>query len=141
MSDRPTYAPLPARAMVDRRLAERHLRTLAVVAAHDRLGKNGVDCWASHKRLATMIGCEYSRLSANLRDLGEWGYIEQSAHPLNKRLRVYRVLYTPEAHAVMKGVAASDSLPNGKVSARDSLPTGQKRPPIVCLDERARRKR
>jgi DNA-binding MarR family transcriptional regulator len=141
--DKPIFAPLPARAMVDMRLTERHLRTLAVVAAHDRFSKNGVGCWASHERLAAMIGCDYSRLSTNLRELGEWGYIEKSPHPLNKRLRVYRVIYSASDGEVMKSVAAkvpadkvpnttlpsgnvcrADSLPDGKTDHADSLPSG-----------------
>lgn len=120
MAERPVYAPLPARAMVDMRLSERHLRTLAVVAAHDRLGKNGIGCWASHKRLAEMVGCHYTRISHNLKELGEMGYIERVEHPLNKRLRVYRVLYTDVDAKAMKATAkliANDgSCPDGQVS-------------------------
>jgi DNA-binding MarR family transcriptional regulator len=119
-ANQPVYAPLPARAMVDMRLSERHLRTLAVVAAHDRLGKNGIGCWASHQRLAEMVGCHYTRLSHNLRELGELGYIERVQHPLDKKLRVYKVLYTAEDAAVMKAtakaIARDDSCPNGQVS-------------------------
>lgn len=122
MSDKskPVYAPLPARAMVDMRLSERHLRTLAVVAAHDRLGKNGIGCWASHQRLAEMVGCHYTRISHNLKELGELGYIERVEHPLNKRLRVYKVIYTDADARVMKATAkaiANDySCPDGQVS-------------------------
>jgi DNA-binding MarR family transcriptional regulator len=110
--------------MVDRRLSERHLRTLAVVAAHDRLGKNGIGCWASHERLAEMVGCHYTRISHNLKELGAMGYIERVEHPLNKRLRVYKVIYTTEDAMVMKATAKAmandDSCPNGQVSA-DSI--------------------
>ena len=120
-----SFTPIPTRAMTDRRLAERHWRTLAVVAAHDRLGKNGVGCWASHRRLATLVGCDYARLSSNLTDLASWGYIERSVHPLNKRLRVYKVLYTPEDAAVMKGIGSGNSSPDGKQSSSDSLRNGK----------------
>ena len=75
-----------------------------------------------HRRLATFIGCDYARLSSNLTDLASWGYIERSVHPLNKRLRVYKVLYTPEDAAVMKGITPGNSSPNGKQSSPDSLP-------------------
>ena len=119
-ANHPVYAPLPARAMVDMRLSERHLRTLAVVAAHDRLGKNGIGCWASHERLAEMVGCHYTRISHNLKELGELGYIERVEHPLNKRLRVYKVIYTDADARVMKAtakaIANDDSCPDGQVS-------------------------
>lgn len=108
--------------MVDRRLSERHFRTLAVVAAHDRLGRNGIGCWASHERLAVMVGCNYNRLSMNLRELTEFGYILRLQHPLNKRLRVYRVIYTIADDATMKGIA--DRSPSGEVSLADSSPNG-----------------
>lgn len=120
---KPVYAALPARAMVDRRLSERHLRTLAVVAAHDRFAKNGIGCYASHERLAEMIGCNYARLSSNLTDLGNCGYIERVPHPLNKRLRVYRVIYNEQDAQVMKSI--TNSSPIGKVLPSDSLPIGE----------------
>lgn len=113
------YAPVPARAMADLRLKERHLRTLMVIAAHDRLGANGIGCWASHERLAAMVGCAYSRLSMNLRELGELGYIERIPHPLNKRLRVYKVIYNADDARTMTTVQKSvrDSSPAGEESA------------------------
>lgn len=133
---KPIYAPTPMRAFTDERLSERHLRTLGVIAAHDRLGANGIGCWASHARLAEMIGCDYSRLSQNIRELAEWGYLLRDRHPRKRRMKVYRVLYTEEDAAVMKGVRNADSLPDGKVpsecGADDSLPDGKENAPIVC---------
>ncbi|WP_416896321.1 MAG: hypothetical protein ACMVY4_12325 [Minwuia sp.] len=126
---KPVYAPIPMRACVDSRLSARHYRTLAVIAAHDRLGANGAGCWASHKRLAEMIGCNYSRLSENIRQLAEWGYLLKDKHPVNPRMRVYRVVYTADDAAVMKG----NGLPDGKAPrADDSLPKGDDDAGIVC---------
>ena len=67
-----TFAALPARAIGDDRLKGSHLKVLAAIAIHDRLsgarGK-GQGCWAGNKRLAGMIGCNYTRLSATITDL------------------------------------------------------------------------
>lgn len=122
---KPNYAPVPLRAIRDTRLSERHLRTLMVIAAHDRLGRNGIGCFASHARLKQLIGCDYSRLSTNLTELGEYGYVERVQHPLNKRLRVYRVLYTTADKETLKGDRSG--APN-----TDSLPTRNAEPAENC---------
>ena len=44
------FAPAPLRALRDQRLGGLHLRTLGIIAAFDRLGKNGGGCWASKTR-------------------------------------------------------------------------------------------
>jgi len=98
-----TFAPLPARAMADEALSALDLRVLAALAAHDRFGANGIGCYASHLRLSGLVKCHLKSLSRSLRVLAELGYIEASQHPMNKRLRVYRVVYLPSDKAVMKG--------------------------------------
>ena len=69
------FAPVPLRALLDQRLGGHHLRVLATVAAHDRLGKNGSGCWASQDRLAALLGCRKSRISKGLSGLRDYGYI------------------------------------------------------------------
>lgn len=88
------YAPIPARAMGDKTLTGEDLRVLMALAAHDRLGANGIGCYASHPRLAALVGCHIKSLSRSLATLVDKKYITASAHPLNGRLRVYRVVYT-----------------------------------------------
>lgn len=88
------YAALPARAMGDKRLAAEDYRVLMAIAAHDRLGANGVGCYAGHPRLASLAGCHEKSLSRTLAKLKECGYLEIRQHPMNGRLRVYRILYT-----------------------------------------------
>lgn len=95
-TDKPAYAPIPARAVSDTRLSALDFRVLAVIAVHDRLGANGIGCYASHSRLAGLVDCHLKSLSRSIRDLAGYGYISASLHPLNKRLRVYSVIYTPE---------------------------------------------
>ena len=52
------FAPLPLRALRDQRLGGLHLRTLGIIAAFDRLGKNGSGCWASQNTIAKIAGVE-----------------------------------------------------------------------------------
>lgn len=96
-ASKPIYAPLPARAIGDARLTALDIRVLAVLAAHDRLGANGIGCYASHPRLAALVGCHEKSLSRSLATLagnaGGQKYIEAGRHPLNGKLRVYRVIY------------------------------------------------
>ncbi len=42
------FAAMPARMMSDERLAALHFRVLAVIAVHDRMGRNGQHCWAGN---------------------------------------------------------------------------------------------
>lgn len=107
------FAPLPLRAISDDRLAALDLRVLACLAFHDRMSSvrgKGQGAWASNETLAKRVGCHYTRLSSSITRLGKLGYVDREPHPLNKRLRVYRVRYD----------GAADSLPDGK-----ALPTGK----------------
>lgn len=92
----PNYAPYPLRALRDQRLTGLHLRVLGVIAAHDRLNKNGQGCRAGNKRLAELSGCHLKSLSPALKALAELGYIEANTNPLNRRSRIYTVIYTDE---------------------------------------------
>lgn len=119
MADKPTFAPLPARAIGDLRLTGLHLRVLAAVALHDRLSNSrgkGQGCWAGNRKLADTCGCNYTNLSTALTDLGQYGYLAREAHPLNKRLRIFRVHYTPDDQTAAKNAEnnVGDSLPIGK---------------------------
>ena len=73
------FAPVPLRALCDPRLGRLHLCTLGIVAAFDRLGKNGSGCWASQNTIAEKAGVDKTRLSHSLRDLREYGYISKTS--------------------------------------------------------------
>lgn len=108
------FAPLPTRAIGDKRLTATHFHILGAIAAHDRMSgprDKGAGCYASNKTLADRANVNYANFSTAVNELGRWGYIEAAPHPLNKRTRVYRVIY--------------DDLPTGKVSTSDCLPTGK----------------
>jgi DNA-binding MarR family transcriptional regulator len=108
------FAPLPMRAIGDAQLSALDVRVLACLAVHDRMsgvtGK-GQGAWASNEKLAGMIGCHYTRLSSSITRLARLGYLEREQHPLNKRLRVYRVLYN----------SGWDTLPNVKESGSHTV--------------------
>lgn len=102
------FAPLPGRAIGDQRLRGLHFRVLAAICLHDRMSGSrgkGQGCWAGNKTLADECGCHFTNLSTAITDLGRWGYVERETHPLNKKLRVYRVIY-----------GAADHLPTDKQS-------------------------
>lgn len=104
---KPIYAPLPLRALGDDRLSRADLVTLAVVAAHDRFGKNRTGCFASYARLADMTHqCERA-LKRSLQRLGELGYIRVEANPMDARRRVLFVEYTQADAAAMRGSGRS----------------------------------
>ena len=123
------FAMVPFRAIGDPRLSGLHLKTLAAIAWHDRgsspRGK-GQGCWAGNKKLATEIGCNYANLSTAITELGRWGYVTREDHPMNKKLRIYRVTYDP--------------LPTGKPSVHgetpanglDTVPDPPQAQTIVC---------
>jgi hypothetical protein len=113
MADKPTYAPLPVRALADDRFSGRHYRALGIIAAHDRLGRNGTGCWAGRKRLAQLIGTPETRLSGTITDLCAWGYINSDKHPMDSRKKVLRVIYSDDDERIMKGKNRS---PNGHLS-------------------------
>ncbi|GAG09902.1 unnamed protein product, partial [marine sediment metagenome] len=81
---------------------------------------------AGNKRLAEMIGCNYSNLSTALTGLAEWGYIERRQNPLNKKRRILFVVYNERDAAFVGAKPDSDSLPRGKESAEIVCPDFQK---------------
>lgn len=101
-SEKPAYSPVPVRAFADPKLDGADFRVLGIIAAHDRLNSNGSGCYANHKRLAAKVGIHFVTFSKSTTKLGEEGYLVAEPHPLNKRLRVYRVVYSEEDRAVME---------------------------------------
>jgi hypothetical protein len=89
----PQYAAIPQRALGDIRLNASHWRVLATIAAHDRFGKNGTGCYASHRKLSAMASVNYNNLSTLIGELVFFGYVTKERGNLNRRMRVYRVIY------------------------------------------------
>src|SRR5690349_1959535 len=96
MTTKLCFAPLPARAIGDQRLTKLHFRVLGAIAFHDRMSdprKAGQGCWASNRTLSSECGCNYTNLSTAISELAGWGYIKRDSRPLDKRRRIYRVIY------------------------------------------------
>ena len=90
------FAPCPTRAIRDASLTPTDFRVLLAIAAHDQFGRNGVGCYASHNRLAEIIGIHKTTLSNSISRLIERGYIESRKRSNDRRFRVYRVIYSPD---------------------------------------------
>jgi hypothetical protein len=93
----PCYGAIPFRALRDRELAGVPLALLGIIAAHDRFGRNGQGCWASHKRLAELVGCRREAVTLALGILLERGYVSMAVDEQDARRRVYSVVYDNEA--------------------------------------------
>lgn len=131
--NKPVYAPIPARAVGDKTLTAEELRVLMALAVHDRLGANGIGCYASHARLSNLVGCHEKSLSRSLAALARRGYIDAGQHPLNKRLRVYKVIYTEFDSLYLAGIGNNpatndDAIGNNRVG--ETEPIGNKPNPI-----------
>lgn len=123
------FAPLPTRAIADPRLSALHFRVLACIAYHDRMAnrrKTGGGCWASHKTLCDEIGCNYTNFSTAITQLGEFGYLTRRVHPLNKKLRIYNVIYEERWFAHRQTIQIRCRwFAHGQTTAPDSLPAGK----------------
>ena len=120
------FAPLPLRALRDQRLGGLHLRTLGIIAAFDRLGKNGSGCWASQNTIAKIAGVDKARLSRSLSDLRDFGYINSELNPHKRWFRVHRVIYTDDDASFWD--EANQLRPTTTVSTKQL----SKRTPISC---------
>ncbi len=87
------FSPIPGHSTKDERLSVSHWRVLAVVAGADRFGKNGAGCYMSRNSMAIASSCHPATVSACLRDLVDWGYLNSQVFPLDKRRNAYRVRY------------------------------------------------
>jgi hypothetical protein len=95
MSNKPknVFAPMPPRCFRDDRLSGRHLRLLAIVALHDRLGRNGRGCTASLRRLGRLLGWYKGDVSYVMSELRSFGYIVETVSETNRRTHVRHVVY------------------------------------------------
>lgn len=127
------FGPIPLRAFSDQRLTELHLRTLGIIAYHDRMSLvvgAGQGCWASSATMAEeMGGYNIANVSTAISQLEKWGYLQIEKRPADKRMRVYRVIFEP-----------SGNLPPGQTidadESGDRLPKGKEPPKVVCPPDR-----
>lgn len=105
------FCPLPLHAIEDKRLTLLELRVLGVISYHDRLsiprGK-GQGAWVSQDKIAKRLGAHFTSVSSAIAKLAKLGYLTGERHPLNKRLRVYRVIYHTKSGATLSGEGKDD---------------------------------
>jgi hypothetical protein len=118
-----SFAPIPMRAIGDTRLSGRHFRVLGAVAFYDRFGKNGQGCWAGSKTLAAEASCSETHLSDALTDLRLLGYIVSDRHPMNRRTKVHRILYSDNTSQIQEV-----SEPNTSRLEAEHFPTQKTKP-------------
>lgn len=93
----PAFAPLPLRAIRDKRLTQRDLRVLGAIAAHDRMTRNGQGCWAPQDRLARVTGVKANHVGESIKHhLVPFGYVAREDHPWDRRRSRLYVIYTDE---------------------------------------------
>lgn len=126
------FAALPLRAIGDTRLSALELRILGCVAFHDRMSSargKGQGAWASNETLARRVQCHYTNLSSAITKLAKLGYIQRDPHPLNKKLRVYRVIYDGDITGLADPLPDDKVLSGGEMVGNQSAPEGE--PAIV----------
>ncbi len=87
------FSPIPISAMGDDRLTSEDLRLLIAIGWHDRFGANGRGCYAKHESLADETNMDLTSISRSAANLVTFGYITSERFPLDKRRRIYRLIY------------------------------------------------
>lgn len=121
---------LPVRALRDKDLTSLDHRVLGAIALHDGMSnfkKKGRGCYATHKTLRDIVGCDYTNISKSITKLVKSGYLIVSAHPKDKRRSIYRVIYASPEGCSSDQVLSANGAPEttnklgkevGKVSSR-----------------------
>lgn len=94
--DKRLFYCLPVTVLRDKDLTSLDHRVLGAIALHDGMSipkKKGRGCYATHKTLQDIVGCDYTNLSKSIMKLVKLGYLVVSAHPKDKRRSIYRVIY------------------------------------------------
>lgn len=106
MSDsdqKPCFGGVPLRAVKDDRLTPLDFRVLCVIARHDGFDRNRRGCFASHKRIASIVDGHYKSVTRSIARLVEAGYLSAEGQPGDGRMRIYRVQYTEKDHEAFRG--------------------------------------
>lgn len=114
---RECFAPVPFRALGDKRLARADIAVLGVVAAHDRFRSNGRGCDAGRPRIAHLANCDLATMSHAVTRLEAFGYIGSRADPRDGRKRIYWVNYSDDDGRFMSGATN----PTPKAAAANSM--------------------
>ncbi len=94
------FGAIPVRAFSDGRLSGSHFRLLGAIAYFDRFGRNGYGCIAGHQKISETAAIHYTNIGRLRDDLENWGYLKIQPSPLDRRRRVYRVIYNEKQKIV-----------------------------------------
>lgn len=114
---KPAFAPIPARAMADERLSALDFRVLMAIGIHDRLGANGVGCFASPRRMADLIGSHEKSVSRSIGLLIGAGYLVAAPATWDRRRRIYRIVYTDFDKAFLRSKIGNETATDQQSSA------------------------
>lgn len=99
------FGAIPARAMLDDRLAARHFRFMGTTGLFDQMSgvKGGTCCTASNRKIAAGAGLTEQEASRMKSELVKWGYIEEVPGARGNRpgLRIVYDLAADEAAFTM----------------------------------------
>jgi hypothetical protein len=122
------FAAIPARAFLDRALdSNRRRDLLGVIALHDHMSAvngKGQGCWATSRRLATMIGSSEGRARTEISYLIKHRYLTVEPNPEDSRKRVLRVVYDPERDLAAAKATLDDAQESDSVRSRTTTPGG-----------------
>ena len=90
---KPLFAAIPLQVIGHRALSAAHFQVLTAIAWHDQFGANGIGCYASLKTLARETGLAQTTVSECTGQLEAFGLLAKSRHPLNRRTKVYSLIY------------------------------------------------
>lgn len=120
MAGKTHFAALPPRAISDTRLTLLDLRTLMVIAYHDRFNVNKMGCYIGHDKMAKIIKAHEKSVTRSIGRLRDMGYLKHEIHEKNKRVRVYFVIYDEEAIGNAT-VTLSDEIGNPVVTQKPAI--------------------
>jgi len=117
------FAAIPVEALADENLTPADLKTLAIIAFHDGLGRNKRGCYASYDVMAEEIKLTRETVTGSIGRLGEGGYISVQPNQQNRRLRILSVNYrTPICNGALTDQMKQSVSQNGRsVSASRSI--------------------
>ena len=110
------FSPIPIDVMGDDRLTGEDLRLLIAIGWHDRFGVNGRGCYAKHESLADETNMDLTSISRSAANLVEFGYITSERFSLDRRRRLYRLIYKEK-----KGIVGKYANENTQADASNEI--------------------
>lgn len=126
------FSPMPPRAIADKVLSGLELRTLMLVAWHDRFGANGSGCYVGQRKMSEQLQAHEKSVARSIKALSDRGYLSIT----KKGRRVfYSVIYDEDAKGneavTSKGSEGSNPEDNGSVIGNKGFEIAEKNHQVV----------